>query len=78
VGLAPNKNRDPTGGIQFKQEKLRLTVTSAFLRVKELRFDVCHEKAKWMLGLNARCLFVGLARAINDHKRNLPNFQSEY
>ena len=58
--LAPARTR----WNRSKQEKLQLTVTSAFQRIKELSFDVCHEKAKCMLGLHARFLFGRLERAM--------------
>ena len=50
------------GGL--KQEQLKLTVTRAFQRMKELSFDVRHEKAKCILCLHARCVFGRLARAM--------------
>ena len=53
-----------TGWTRSKQEQLRLTVTRAFQIIKELSFDVCHEKAIWMLGFSSRCLFERLARAM--------------
>ena len=37
---------------------------SVVSQIKELRFDVCHEKVTSMLGFNARCLFGRLARAM--------------
>jgi hypothetical protein len=44
-GLVP-----PCAGlIRSKQEKLELTITRAFQRIKELSFGLCHEKVKFML-----------------------------
>jgi hypothetical protein len=66
--LARNKNF-----IQYRVDSfqaraaLKLTVTRAFQRMKELSFDVRHEKAKSILGLNARCLFGRLARAMTNN-----------
>jgi hypothetical protein len=52
------------GVFSHKQEQLLLTATRAFQRLKELRFGVCHEKAKCLLGSSARRLFGRLARAM--------------
>ena len=66
---------DLQGGL-VPSNQLRLTVTRAFQRVQQLRFNVCHEKAKCVLGSSARRLFGRLA-ASYDHKRDLPNLQSD-
>ena len=43
----------------------------------ELRFGVSHEKAKWMPGFHARCLFGRLARAMaNDNKHDFKILKS--
>ena len=57
---------DPTstGWTRSKQEQLQLAVTRAFQGMKELSFNVRHEKAKFILSSNARCLFGRLARAM--------------
>ena len=37
---------------------------------------MCHEKAKWVLGTNARCLFGRLERAMTTNA--ISNYQIEY
>jgi hypothetical protein len=54
--------RASTGWNRSKQNQLRLTVTRTF-KNKEVRFGVCHDKAKCTLVFSARCLFGRLARA---------------
>jgi len=69
--------------IQYRVDSFQAKPTltnrnSRVSRVKELSFGVCHKEAKRILGFRARCLVGRLARAKYGHKRDLPNFQSEY
>jgi len=48
----------------IQANQLLLTVTRPFQEVKELRFDMCHEKAKCALRSSARRLFSRLERAM--------------